>query len=91
MARWSVAVAIQARIDIQGVLDWTARNFGMPQRRQYRAAIQAALLRLREGPDLPGSRLLHLLIYEAGPDRRITVLRVLHDTMDLPRHLPGDT
>ena len=32
----------------------------------------------------------HLLIYRALPDRRILILRILHDSMDLARHLPPE-
>jgi toxin ParE1/3/4 len=30
----------------------------------------------------------HFLLYRLGGDRRIEIGRVLHDSMDLPRHLP---
>lgn len=38
-----------------------------------------------------GRRYRHLLIYRALPDRRILILRILHDSMDLARHLPPGT
>jgi toxin ParE1/3/4 len=31
----------------------------------------------------------HLIVYESD-DARVLILRVLHDAMDLARHLPGD-
>lgn len=39
-----------------------------------------------------GRRGRHLLVYRTGPERTIEVLRILHDAMDLGRHmtLPGD-
>lgn len=35
-----------------------------------------------------GVRGRHLIVYRAGPDRTIEVLRILHDAMDLGRHVP---
>lgn len=34
-----------------------------------------------------GRRARHLLLYRAGPDAVIEVLRILHDAMDIERHL----
>lgn len=31
----------------------------------------------------------HLVVFRVGGDRAIDVLRLLHDSMDLPRHLPA--
>lgn len=31
----------------------------------------------------------HLLVYEQGAAQEIRVLRILHDSMDLTRHLPS--
>lgn len=31
----------------------------------------------------------HFVVFRVGGDRTIDVLRVLHDSMDLPRHLPA--
>jgi toxin ParE1/3/4 len=49
-------------------------------------------------PARPDLRRLHLprparrvLIYREAPDGWILVLRILHDSMDLARHLPPDT
>ena len=35
-----------------------------------------------------GRRARHLLLYRAGPDAVIDVLRILHDAMDIERHIP---
>ncbi len=37
----------------------------------------------------PGRRGQHFIIYSAAPDNLIVVLRILHDAMDLPRHIPS--
>jgi toxin ParE1/3/4 len=47
--------------------------------------VRPSLRRLRVGP-----RARHVLIYRAEPGRRVIMLRILHDGMDLPRHLPPD-
>ena len=35
-----------------------------------------------------GRRGRHLILYRAAPDRVIEVARILHDAMDLARHIP---
>ena len=35
-----------------------------------------------------GRRGRHFLMYRVAPGRRIEIVRILHDRMDLPRHLP---
>jgi toxin ParE1/3/4 len=35
-----------------------------------------------------GRRGRHFLIYRAAGDREIEIIRILHDSMDLRRHLP---
>ena len=35
-----------------------------------------------------GRRGRHLILFRAGPEHTIEVLRILHDQMDLARHLP---
>lgn len=102
--RWHVAVADQARADIRIVLQATLERFGTAQHEVYRAKIDAALASLEAGPEVagsmpahprpPGLRRLplrrpasHPLVYRAEGDR-ILVLRLLHESMDLPRRLP---
>jgi plasmid stabilization system protein ParE len=36
----------------------------------------------------PGRRGRHLVLYVEGPGS-LTILRILHDSMELSRHLPG--
>jgi toxin ParE1/3/4 len=42
------------------------------------------------GPPGRVSRPRHFLLYRTMPDGRVEIGRVLHDTMDLDRHLPDD-
>lgn len=37
-----------------------------------------------------GRRGRHLILFTAGAENRIQILRILHDSMDLARHLPGE-
>jgi toxin ParE1/3/4 len=37
-----------------------------------------------------GRRGRHLILFTAGIENRIQILRILHDSMDLARHLPGE-
>ena len=37
----------------------------------------------------PGRRGRHFIVYRAVQDNLIVVLRILHDAMDLPRHIPN--
>jgi hypothetical protein len=36
-------------------------------------------------------RARHVLLYQVTADREIRVVRILHDSMDLARHLPRQT
>ncbi len=36
----------------------------------------------------PGRRGRHFIVYHAVSDNLVVVLRILHDAMDLPRHIP---
>ena len=35
-----------------------------------------------------GRRGRHIILYRAGPEREIEIMRILHDGMELRRHLP---
>ncbi|WP_270939076.1 type II toxin-antitoxin system RelE/ParE family toxin [Falsiroseomonas oryzae] len=106
MIRWRLVLARAAEQDIAAALAWSEMRFGRHQARRYEDRIAAALLRLGEGPDVPGSRPVpgragirrlalrpparHALFYAAAQDRRIFVLRLLHDAMDAMQHLSQD-
>lgn len=107
---WTVRLSAVAEGDYVAILRWTRQHFGQIQARAYASTLQSALLELRQGPQLPGSRggdeispglrLLHVarhgrkgrhfILYRADPEyTRVTVMRILHDSMDLPRHRPA--
>jgi toxin ParE1/3/4 len=110
MSQWTVKLSDTAEKNFQGIVEWTAENFGEIQALIYAETLAHALEALAEGPSLvdakqrdeilKGLRSLHvarrgrkgrhfILFRVAGGDDRkvIEVLRVLHDSMDLPRHL----
>lgn len=70
-----------------------------PERRGSRLAIELGgerrIYHLRQSRDRaagPHGRVRsprHMLVYRSGPDDLVVILRVLHDAMDVARHLPG--
>jgi toxin ParE1/3/4 len=109
MAAWTVRLARQAELDIEGILAWTEVHFGIQQAQSYLEVLTLALEALTEGPDVVGAkqrndiqpniRLLHVarhgkrgrhyVVFRVSEKNRIEVLRIIHDSMDLARHL-GD-
>jgi toxin ParE1/3/4 len=53
---WPVRLAAAAELDFADILRWTTQRFGAQQAQAYRDILLAAVLDLRDGPDLPGSR-----------------------------------
>ena len=111
MTEWTVRLAAAAERDFQGILAWTAEQFGEHQVGVYAGTIIASLEALASGPDAarakPRSEILpdlyslhiarggrkgrHLVLFRVDRTRMIVdVLRLLHDSMDIARHLPTD-
>ncbi len=100
------AITQAARQDIIDIVTWTKERFGAEQARRYRERIAQAVERLEDEPiairslesvgrpDLfmfrVGGRSRHLLVLQRYPSGRWQVLRVLHEAMDLGRHLPPE-
>lgn len=93
MKRWRLTPA--ARIDLAGIWDYTADNWGEAQAEHYIRQIEGALTAAAEGSPLvrglddvwrirSGN---HLCIFRKLPDDEIEVIRVLHERMDIDRHL----
>jgi toxin ParE1/3/4 len=73
----------KARADIEGIWHYTVRTWGGPQARRYLAAIRDELWPgLRAFPS--GKHVVYYLVASYGVD----VVRVLHERMDPPSHLP---
>lgn len=93
-----LAVAAAARDDLRNVARYTERKWGAAQARRYLDALRGRLALLRERPRLgrpredlaQGLRSLpcgrHVIFYK-DTEERIEVIRILHASMDVRRHL----
>ncbi len=89
----------KARADIDDIWSYSYRTWGTQQARRYVAVLRDVCTELATDPALGRSRDdLHegLRVYPAGrhlifyltADRGIDVVRILHERMDIARHLP---
>lgn len=95
---YNLILTEQAQLDYEDILLYTLQNWGEQQYSVYAALLDQALLTLQENSvigyhprQLPTSYKAlhvsrHLIIYRVE-DKTIIVLRVLHDKMDLSRHI----
>ena len=93
-----LVVTDRARGDLQDISQYTERQWGSDRRRRYMGAIADCLARLLRNPSLgaprddirPGCRSVvagrHVVFYQQTNDR-IAIIRILHERMDLHRHL----
>lgn len=107
--RWIVQISDAADRDIDNIIDWTRNRFGADQASGYNDLIADTIDRLREGPNVAGSKLRsdidptfrtlrvggrgrYLIVYRARSDKGpvIEILPILHDAMDVPRHIRRD-
>lgn len=70
---WPVRIAAAAEADFRDIIRWTAEQFGDTQAAVYGDTITAAFIIFRVSP--------------SEGDEAMEVLRILHDAMDLSRHL----
>ena len=94
-------IADAAKRDLEGISAYTARTWGVEQKRRYLDLLRGDMAGLRANPAIgtmrdaisPGVRSLasgsHRIFYRDTPDA-VIVLRVLHASMDTHRHLGGD-
>ncbi|WP_234729405.1 type II toxin-antitoxin system RelE/ParE family toxin [Acidocella facilis] len=107
---WRARLSEKAEQDLIDITRWTARKFGARQAVTYRGIILSALMELRLGPAVPGSkkrdeiglglhtlsvarrgrRGSHFLLYRPREGRIIEIVRILHMSMEIERHLPRD-
>jgi toxin ParE1/3/4 len=95
--KWRVRLGSTAELDFANILKWTTENFGAHQSRLYRNTLVQVIGELANGPDIasskakdeimPGLRSLHIALYRTQGSS-IEIVRILHDRMDLERHLP---
>ncbi|WP_155746815.1 type II toxin-antitoxin system RelE/ParE family toxin [Scytonema sp. UIC 10036] len=92
----------QARSDIKSILKYTTQRWGAQQRGRYKTLIERCLDSITANP-LPRSRKeesiegyyrrhvggkgRHFVYYRLLEDS-VLVVRILHDSMDVERHLP---
>ena len=93
-----VILSPQAEDDFADILQYTIETWGEAQAYVYRALIDKALLTIQRHPQIGHSRpeisvehLIfpagqHLIIYRAS-DAAVYVSRILHERMDIGRHL----
>ena len=97
MSRYLLSPAAQA--DLEEIWDYTAERWDVDQAEAYLRGLQHAIERAaanpRVGPSCdeirPGYRKLaagsHTLYYRLSADGTVDVVRVLHQRMDVDRHL----
>lgn len=97
MSRYLLSPAAQA--DLDQIWDYTCDRWGVDQAEEYLRELQRAIERAAATPRIgrdcdetrPGYRKLpagsHVLFYRVGPEDVIDVVRILHQRMDVDRHL----
>lgn len=88
-----------ARRDLDGIWDYTAERWGAEQAALYLRELQHAIGRAAANPLIgrsceeirPGYRKLaagsHTLFYRIAAENIVDVVRILHQRMDIDRHL----
>lgn len=88
-----------ARKDIIDIGHFTAEKWGKRQRDKYLKQLDDAFKLLSRQPDIgrdaedikPGykkfSQGSHVIFYRSGTESKIIVIRILHNSMDVDRHL----
>lgn len=97
MGRYLLSPAAQA--DLEDIWDYTVQRWDVEQAEEYLRGLQHAIERAAANPRVgrscdeirPGYRKLaagsHTLYYRLSPDRIVDVVRILHQRMDVDRHL----
>ena len=94
----SIKYARRANADLEGIIDYTARTWGAQQAKKYIQEIRAQITDIASGnavyQPLQVARAgmfkcrvnRHLVIFEQINDET-RIVRILHESMDVPRHL----
>lgn len=92
-------VSNEARTDIVEIGRHTQREWGVEQRRLYLFGLEQKFIQLSESPKLSAERpefeppvrihhhKKHLIVYVVE-NSGILIIRVLHESMDIPAHIP---
>jgi len=94
----SIKYARRANADLENITDYTARTWGAAQAKKYNRDIRAKIVEIANGEaDIQSLNVSsvglfkarinrHLIIFEQT-DEQILIVRVLHEAMDIPRHI----
>ena len=97
-SNYSLVLSPEAVDDRKDIVAYTATTWGAEQAKRYNQKLKAALESIRTNPHIgrahPDLPLLyqiyhverHYIVYSIE-STRIEVVRILHDRMDLPRHI----
>lgn len=97
MSRYLLSPA--ARADLDDIFDYTAQQWGLDQAETYVRGLQHAIERAAADPRIghscdeirPGYRKLaagsHTLYYRLTADGAVDIVRILHQRMDVDRHI----
>ena len=89
-------------MDLIEIGEFTEQRWGKKQRNLYLETIDDALHRIAESPGIGTEREdlasgycafpigRHFIFYRLGPDCVVEVIRVLHQSRNVPSHLPTD-
>ena len=98
----SVKYARRANTDLEDITDYTAQTWGVKQAKKYNKSIRSMIQSIARGEDtLQALNVQRANIYQARVNRHliifeqsveeIRIIRVLHEAMDIPRHLKLDS
>ena len=85
--------------DLTGIWEYTFDRWSRDQANKYYETLRHACLKIAQNPEigkeyhsikagLKGYRInKHIIFYQEGSSKSIDILRILHERMDLKRHL----
>jgi toxin ParE1/3/4 len=94
----SINYARRAKTDLEDITDYTACTWGAQQAKNYIREIRTQIAGIANGDVIAQSLQVaragmfkcrinrHLIIFEQTNDQ-VRVIRILHETMDVPRHI----
>tara|TARA_B110000503_G_scaffold121140_1_gene184448 strand:- start:230 stop:532 length:303 start_codon:yes stop_codon:yes gene_type:complete len=98
----SVKYARRANTDLEDITDYTAQTWGVKQAKKYNKSIRSMIQSIARGEDTLQALNVqraniykarvnrHLIIFEQNVEE-IRIIRVLHEAMDIPRHIKLDS
>ena len=95
-------LSVYAEKDLVGIFDYTLETWGETQFQRYHRLLNQALESLCQDPDHPRSKKReelfrdckslavgrHVVLYRGRDDMVVEIARVLHQSMELERHIP---